>query len=408
MLGPPTQDASTMGRFKSKEEYLQWAEKRKARLQFQAALIRACKETVRSLFKAKTYTNTKFVFSACLILILGLLFSLPFLKVGKKGPPSAGRGSPHPRAEAVASHPAAGKSAGDIAGVERATHSLEDLLPKARRTAVLVKSPQGSGSGFLLPQPGLVAACAHTLGRSDDAEVFLPSGAVKRAVVLKRLPMPVDVAFLRVEDPGGEWEPMPDSDRCQEGEDFLAVGVLGRDRSRPDLALTKGKILRCDNPYQGVQYIQVDRDIHPAAIGGPVLNARGEILGMALGELTGTSLAGARYGLAIQVVKGLMDQKLAHLEERAREKERFFKSLQDDLGSVLSAEQKIYQKKLSDLHEKGALSAQEAARLERRGLQPPSGQSSMKDWVADLAERVIRGELTKEQASARIKAHYDL
>jgi hypothetical protein len=46
--------------------------------------------------------------------------------------------------------------------------------------------------------------------------------------------------------------------------------------------------------------------------------------------------------------------------------------------------------------------------LDKKGLQPPDGQSSMKDWVAGLTEKVIRGDLTKEQASARIKAHFEL
>ena len=46
--------------------------------------------------------------------------------------------------------------------------------------------------------------------------------------------------------------------------------------------------------------------------------------------------------------------------------------------------------------------------MDKKGLQPPDGQSSMKNWVAGLTEKVIRGELTKEQASARIKTHFEL
>jgi S1-C subfamily serine protease len=396
-----------MGQFKSKEDYLQWAEKRRSKLRYRAALKQACKDKVHSFFGERRYLQKKFIFCACFILLGTLFFSLPSPQSGKKEPSAAVGNSPRSQIVTVAINPAAGKPGAAPAG-EKPSVTLEDLLPQARKVVVLIKSSQGSGSGFLLPHPGLIATCAHILGRSDEAEVFFPSGAVKKAVVLKRLPMPVDVAFLQVEDFGLDWLPLADSDRCQEGEEIVAVGVPGSDKWRPDLVMTRGKILRCNNPFQGVQYLQVDRDIHPAAIGGPVLNARGEILGMARGELAGGSFEGARYGLAINIVKGLIDQRLAHLEERIKEKELFYKYLYDDLWVVLSAEHQAYQKKLSDLHGKGTLSAQEATRLDKKGLQPPDGQSSMKDWVAGLTEKVIRGDLTKEQASARIKAHFEL
>ena len=397
-----------MGYFKSKEDYLQWAEKRRSKLLYRAALKQACKDKVHSFFEGKIYLQKKFIFAVSFILLAALFFSMPSLRAGKKGPQAAGRSSPSPRPEAVASTPTLQRPAASAPAGEKPSLSLEDLLPQARNIVVLIKSPQGSGSGFLLPHPGLIATCAHTLGRSDEAEVFFPSGAIKKAVVLKRLPMPVDVAFLQVEDFGFDWLPLADSDRCREGEEVVAVGVPGSDKWRPDLVLSKGKVLRCNSPYQGVQYLQVDRDIHPATIGGPVLNSRGEILGMSRGELTGTSFEGARYGLAINIVKGLIDQRLAHLEDRIRQKEQFYKYLYDDLWVLLSAEHQAYQKKLSDLNEKGSLSVQEATRLDRKGLQPPDGQSSMKNWVADLTEKVIRGELTKEQASSRIKANFEL
>ena len=396
-----------MGQFKSKEDYLQWAEKRRSKLRYRAALKQACRDKVHSFFGERRYLQKKFIFCSSFILLGAFFFSLLSSQSGKKEPYAAVGKPRSAQIVTVAINPAVGKPGAAPAG-EKPSVTLEDLLPQARKVVVLIKSSQGSGSGFLLPHPGLIATCAHILGRSDEAEVFFPSGAIKKAVVLKRLPMPVDVAFLQVEDFGLDWLPLADSDRCQEGEEIVAVGVPGSDKWRPDLVMTRGKILRCNNLFQGVQYLQVDRDIHPAAIGGPVLNARGEILGMARGELAGGSFEGARYGLAINVVKGLIDQRLAHLEERIKEKEQFYKYLYDDLWVVLSAEHQTYQKKLSDLHGKGTLSAQEATRLDKKGLQPPDGQSSMKDWVAGLTEKVIRGDLTKEQASARIKAHFEL
>ena len=389
-----------MGQPKTKEYDFRGPEKRASK-PLHSAAIKAPSKDKSSLRKT--------VFFAALLILPGVLIvSILSLGSGKEEPPRIGHAliPPVQKMEPIAS--AANKSGEPVEKVEKTTYSLEDLLPRARKIVVLIKTSQGSGSGFLLPQPGLIATCAHILGKSDEAEVSFSSGAVKKAVVLKSLPMPVDVALLQVEDFGLDWVPLADSDRCQEGEEIVAMGVPGSDKWRPDLVMTKGKVLRCNNPYQGVQYLQIDRDIHPAAIGGPVMNARGEILGMARGELAGGSFEGSGYGLAINIVKGLIDQRHAHLEERVKEKERFYKYLYDDLFVVLSTQHQIYQQRLSDLYGKGTLSVQEATRLDKKGLQPPEGQPSMKDWVAGLAEKVIRGDLTKEKASDRIKHHFEL
>ena len=387
-----------MGQLKSREYDLKHPEKRKSQPM-------PC-PVIKAPSRSKSYLKMAF-FAAALILPAILAIGLS-LRPGKEEPPAIGKALLPPVKQITAFELATKKPVEPVEKGGKNNYSLEDLIPQARKIVVLIRSSQGSGSGFLLPQPGLIATCAHTLGGSDEAEVHFSSGAIKKAVVLKKLPMPVDVAFLQVEDFGLDWLPLADSDRCQEGEEVVAVGVPGSDKWRPDLVLTKGKIVRCNNAYQGVQYLQVDRDFHPATIGGPVMNAHGEILGMSRGELAGTSFEGARYGLAINIMKGLIDQRLAHVEERIKEKEQFYKYVYDDLWVALSAEHQGYQKKLSDLYSKGTVSAQEATRLDKKGLQPPDGQSSMKDWVASLTEKVIRGDLTKEQASERIKRYYEL
>jgi len=108
--------------------------------------------------------------------------------------------------------------------------SFEDVLQKAQKTLVLIKSAQGSGSGFLLPHPGIIVTSAQIVGRSDPAEVFLQSGPVRTATVLKRLPLPLNIAFLQVEEIDWEVPPLAASDRCREGEEIWAVGNPDGDR----------------------------------------------------------------------------------------------------------------------------------------------------------------------------------
>jgi len=96
------------------------------------------------------------------------------------------------------------------------------------------------------------------------------------------------------------------------------------------------------------------------------------------------------------------------LDEKTLERERFFKYVYNDLWKILATEHRSYQGKIYALQEKGRISAQEAVRLEKKGMQTALEYSSMKDWLTGLTEKVIRGELTKEKAAAQIRAHFEL
>jgi hypothetical protein len=389
--------------FRSKEQYDNWIYKRKRRRLFKWKLHRTLEKTTPWIEEFKALVK-KPLFLSILSLLVGL--SVLCVHWGK----SENKASPEPVKISVAGKLSLPKPKSDPAQPQGANPgngslSYEDMLQKAQKTLVFIKSARGSGSGFLLPHSGIVVTNGQILGTSDQAEVFLASGQEKTATVLKRLPLPLNIAFLRVEEIDWEVLPLADSDRCQEGEEIWAIGNPEGMKWGAKLMVARGSIANCHQSYQGVQYLQIDKAISPDIVGGPIINQRGEILGICQGELKG--LEGAHHGLAINVVKESLDQKLIHLEERIKEKEKFFKYVYDDLWIILSHETQLYQKRLSELHTKERLPAQEAYQLEEKKLHPPPGYSSSKDWIADLTGRVIAGELTKEKAAALIKGHFN-
>jgi len=291
---------------------------------------------------------------------------------------------------------------------ESANTSLEDTLQKASRALVSIKTAQGKGIGFLLSDRGLILTNAHIIGKSDEAEIFFQSGASKKGIILKKLPLPLDIAFLQVEGDDFEAFPLANSDHCLEGEEILTLGFPGGGNwgSRP--TPSRGIIRNCNKAYQGVQYLEVDSAINSENDGGPILNQKGEVIGLSKGEFKIPGLESPLYGLSIHVVKASLDQKLVHLEERIREREKFFKYVYDDLWITVSSEYQNYQKKLSLQSYQGIISVQEAYQLEKRPFTAPAGYPSLKNWVADLTERVVRGEISKEKAVAIVKDHFVL
>jgi S1-C subfamily serine protease len=405
---PIRPDKGQKGRFKDKEQYLAWAKKRKKKLLRRAAVKAALKEKFRSFSRGKVGLGKKFIIAVSLFVLAASILFFFSTKSPKAIPWTPERMPALEQMEAPLSTPVSEAGRKATPGKGDKPFPLEDLLPQARKIMALVKTPQGCGRGFLLPHPGFVATCAQFLGESKEAEVHLANGVVRKGVVSKKLPAPLDVAFIQIEGFGHDRMPFANSDYCQDGEEAVAVGIPGRDRWRPDLVLVKGKIVDCHKPFLGIQYLQMSLDLPPATMGGPIFNARGDIIGIAKGELADSGFEGARYGLAINMVKGFMDQRLYHLEEKTREREQFFKYIYDYLWSGLYGAHQAYQKRLYDLYVKGDLSSQEAARLDKKGLQPPVGYSSMKNWVAELTERVVRGELSKEKAAAQIRSHFEL
>ena len=416
--------------FENKEKYLKWAKRRLAK-----KTNKECRPKKLGFFPESKADFTKSPISWIVsILVVVLILSLYCLNSGKGERPGQGKepisdktvlippnSIPTPNKPqnmnlgkisipnaSLQSNPIVGEVNGQNMDPAAGNISLEDTLQKAYRALVFIKTAQGKGCGFLLSNRGLILTNAHIIGKSDEAEISFHSGAGKRGVVLKKLPLPLDIAFLQID--GDDFEPLPlaNSNHCQEGEEIVALGFSDGEYWGSRSTLSKGSIRDCNKPYQGVQYLQIDSAIHPKNNGGPILNQRGEVIGISKGEFNIKGLEGALYGLSIHVVKDSLNQKLTQLEERIRERELFFKYVYDDLWITLSSEYRNYQEKLSLQNGRGVVSTQEAYQLEKRPLTPPSGYPSLKNWVADLSERVVKGELTKEKAVRIVKDHFAL
>ena len=423
-----------MAYFENREGYLKWAKKRRRRRLSKATLKENLPGKLEIFYFPIAILKNSSIFWLFPILVAVFIICLFSLNSGKKGISGPGKRFTVPQPDFLQSNwipgpikppngrPGEVDSSAEIIPLDRTPRpvqtqtvepenvniSLDDTLQKASSALVSIKTSQGKGCGFLLSNRGLILTNAHIIGKSDEAEIFFQSGGSKRAVVLKKLPLPLDIAFLQIEGDDFETLPLANSHHCQEGEEIVALGFPAGENWGSRLTRSKGSIRNCNKSYQGVQYLQIDSAINPENNGGPILNQRGEVIGLSKGEFKITGLEGSSHGLSINVVKASLDQKLTHLEERIREREKFFKYVYDDLWITVSSEYRMYQEKLSRQNDRGVISTPEAYRLEKRPFTPPAGYPSLKNWVADLTERVVKGELTKEKAVGMVKDHFAL
>ncbi len=149
--------------------------------------------------------------------------------------------------------------------------------------------PLGQGSGFVVDQDGHILTNQHVVESASEIEVDFPSGLKSWAELIGTDP-DSDLAVLEVDVPAEDLFPIPfgDSDQVRVGEFVIAVGNPFNYEGTMTLGIvsSKGRTLESINPAPGGAFfsagdlIQTDAAINPGNSGGPLINMRGEVIGI--------------------------------------------------------------------------------------------------------------------------------
>lgn len=142
----------------------------------------------------------------------------------------------------------------------------------------------GQGSGFIIDASGVVLTNAHVVKGADKVTITLNDGR-KYDGEVKGTDELTDLAVVKIDARGAQLPvaPLGDSDQVQVGDWAIAVGnPLGFDNT-----VTLGIISTLRRPSAAVgipdkrlDFIQTDAAINPGNSGGPLLNERGEVIGI--------------------------------------------------------------------------------------------------------------------------------
>lgn len=157
---------------------------------------------------------------------------------------------------------------------------LADAVERAGKSVITVLEGGREGVSGTVWREGIAVTAEHTIRGLDEVTVLLPSGTKAKARVAGR-DHGTDIAILEV--PGVPAAPLADESQSRVGDIVLAVGR----REGEGIAATYGMISAISGPWRTWQGARVDRwlrlDLNPFTgfSGGPIVNARGEALGMA-------------------------------------------------------------------------------------------------------------------------------
>lgn len=171
---------------------------------------------------------------------------------------------------------------------------------------------RGVGSGFIVSADGTIFTNAHVVDGADTVRVTLKDGRNVEGRVVGTDPL-TDVAVIDIDADNLPTVPLSDSNALQPGEWAIAIGnPLGLDNTVTvgivsATGRTSGQVGVAD---KRVDFIQTDAAINPGNSGGPLLNERGEVIGMNTAIIQNAQ--GIGFAIPINAVNRIGEQLVAN------------------------------------------------------------------------------------------------
>ncbi len=138
---------------------------------------------------------------------------------------------------------------------------------------------RGVGSGFIMSRDGYIVTNNHVIEDADQIKVKLANGKEYDGKIVGRDPK-TDLALVKI-DGASDLHPLPlgNSDELKVGSWVVAVGSpFGLEQTvTAGIVSAKGRVIG-SGPYDN--FIQTDASINPGNSGGPLINTKGEVVGI--------------------------------------------------------------------------------------------------------------------------------
>ncbi|TWU06476.1 Do family serine endopeptidase [Stieleria varia] len=177
-------------------------------------------------------------------------------------------------------------------------------IPDQRREA------SGMGSGVIVRPDGYILTNNHVVENADELEVEFSDGRTVPGKIIGTDPQS-DLAVVKVDLQNLPAVPMGDSDAIQVGDWVLAIGSpFGLEQTvTAGIISGKNRVQRIIDDGDGFEdFLQTDAAINPGNSGGPLVNLRGELMGIntAIMSRSGTS-AGIGFAIPVSIARPVLN-----------------------------------------------------------------------------------------------------
>jgi serine protease Do len=167
--------------------------------------------------------------------------------------------------------------------------------------------PPGRASGFIITADGYVLTNNHVVDGTGRVQVRLADGRELDARIVGRDPQ-TDLALVKIDAANLPVVPLGDSGALKVGEPVMAVGnPFGLEQTvTTGIVSATGRVIG-EGPYD--DFIQTDASINPGNSGGPLVNARGEAIGINTAIVSGSGGSiGIGFAVPVHLAKFVVPQ----------------------------------------------------------------------------------------------------
>ena len=202
---------------------------------------------------------------------------------------------------------------------------------------------EGVGSGFIINEDGYILTNYHVIEGASEISVTLSDNTTVAAKVVN-YDENQDVAMLKITDSDVKIPAvveLGDSDQLRQGESVIAIGTpLSTNLSQ---TVTNGIVSALNRNVEtesGVMQnlIQTDASINPGNSGGPLVNTRGQVVGINTMKATGTDTEGIGFAIPINDIS----DKIESLSKPILNLGISIRTVDETLANKLSMEQGLY------------------------------------------------------------------
>ena len=202
---------------------------------------------------------------------------------------------------------------------------------------------EGIGSGFIINEEGYILTNYHVVKGAQEISVTLSNDVTTTAQIVN-YDENQDVAMIKITDESVEIPAtveLGDSDALQPGEEVIAIGTpLSTELSS---TVTKG-IISATSRSVAVQsgvtmnLIQTDAAINAGNSGGPLVNTKGEVVGINSSKISGEAVEGIGFSIPINDIK----DKIESLSKPILNLGISVRTIDEALSKQLNMEQGLY------------------------------------------------------------------
>ena len=189
------------------------------------------------------------------------------------------------------------------------TQPVKDQVKAIGDRVVLIKTPSGLGSGFIIHPDGYLMTNDHVIAGENEVTVTVFGEGTERQtysnVRILAASADLDLALLKIETPDKKQfptVPIGDADDLKQGQPVFAIGApLGLERS-----VSEGIVSLRNRQEEGHIFIQTTTQINPGNSGGPLFNLRGEVVGVNNMKIVQTGAEGLGFAIPTTVLKNFL------------------------------------------------------------------------------------------------------